>query len=300
MKILVTGGAGFIGSHIVDLYLKNGHEVVVVDDLSTGVRENIDRRAKFYHMAIEDEQLEDVFSKERPDVLNHQAAQVDVRVSIADPVADANVNILATLKLFEVARKHQIKKIIFASSGGAVYGEQESFPADENHPTNPGNPYGITKLAIEKYLSFYEKAYQIPFVALRYANVYGPRQSPKGEAGVVAIFAKRIFSKQAISIFGDGRQTRDYVFVHDVAQCSVEALSSDLSGIFNVGTGVETSVNQLATLLVELADCEVPVEHVPAPLAEQIRSCLVPGKLQQSKITQLHDGLSQTVKYFSQ
>ena len=221
MNILVTGGAGFIGSHVVDAYLAEGHHVVVVDDLSSGVKENVSPNAQFHQLDIRGSEIQQLFQRQSFDVVNHLAAQMDVRRSVADPMFDASVNFLGGLNIFEAARRSGVKKIIFSSTGGAIYGEQEAFPADEEHPVRPLSPYGITKLVTEKYLFYYKEVYGIQHVILRYANVYGPRQNPHGEAGVVAIFAKKMLESQRPVINGDGKQTRDYTFVGDVVKVSL-------------------------------------------------------------------------------
>jgi len=216
MKILVTGGAGFIASQIADAFINEGHDVYILDNLSTGFEKNINPKAKFINADITSLSIFEIFSKEKFDVVNHHAAQIDVRKSVADPIFDANTNILGTINLLQACTKTGVKKFMFASTGGAVYGEQEYFPADENHPTNPVSPYGITKLTIEKYLYFYKNEYGLNYTILRYANVYGPRQNPFGEAGVVAIFASKLLKNENPVINGEGKQTRDYVFVEDV------------------------------------------------------------------------------------
>ena len=298
MKILLTGGAGFIASNIADAYLASGHEVVIIDDLSTGKRSNIPSKAKFYQQSIASPELQDIVAAEKPDVLNHHAAQIDVRKSVDDPVGDASINIIGSLSLLEACRKNGIKKIIFASTGGAIYGEQDSFPADETHRTEPKSPYGIAKLCIEKYLQFYQETYQIPFVALRYANVYGPRQNAFGEAGVVAIFSSKLLRGETPIIYGDGTQTRDFVFVGDVVACNVAALAADISGIFNVGTGMETDINQLVKQLISITGVTVSPEHQTGKPGEQHRSCIRPGALQKTAATTLAAGLQQTVDWF--
>jgi len=298
MKILITGGAGFIGSHIANQYLDAGHEVVIVDDLSSGCRENIPSQAKFYEISIESPEVEDIVAQERPDILNHHAAQIDVRKSVANPVRDAQINILGALNIFEAVRKHGIKKIILASTGGAIYGEQDSFPADELHRTDPLSPYGAAKLAVEKYLYFYQETYGIPFVSLRYANVYGPRQNSYGEAGVVAIFINNLLNSELPTIYGDGKQTRDYVFIEDVVACNLKALEPIVSGIFNVGTGVETDVNELIQELLQLTGTDLSPRYVPTRPGEQRRSCLKPGSLQKLPPIPLSEGLQKTVNWF--
>src|SRR3989442_1179690 len=253
MKILVTGGAGFIGSHVVDTYVAAGHEVIVVDDLSTGRRENLNPKARFHRLDITDPAVVELIRDARPAVLNLHAAQMDVRRSVADPLFDARVNILGTINLLEAARKANVRRVLFVSSGGAVYGGQEASPAPEAHPTNPVSPYGVSKRAGELYAFFYQAEYQLPFVALRYANVYGPRQDPHGEAGVVAIFTGRMLRDEPVVVNGDSRQTRDYVNVGDVARANLLALETHATGPFNIGTGVETDVNTLASLLLAAA-----------------------------------------------
>lgn len=304
MKILVTGGAGFIGSHVVDAYVALGHEVVVVDNLSTGNRANIHSKTKFYEVDVTSEKIERIFQEERPQVINHLAAQIDVRRSVSEPVWDANVNIIGSIQLMELSRKYGIKKFLFSSSGGAIYGAEGPYPTDENGPTEgqfaqPQSPYGIAKLTVEKYLQFYSWTYKIPFVALRYANVYGPRQNALGEAGVVAIFTTRLLRGEAPVINGDGKQTRDYVYVDDVVHCNVEALKPDVRGIFNVGTGVETDVTAIATRLIQLTkNSNVKPHFGPAKDGEARRSCLKPGALQKMPITPLAEGLKRTIDWY--
>lgn len=299
MKILVTGGAGFIGSHIADGFLRAGHQVVILDDLSTGNLANVPKEAGWHQGTILDsETLEAVFQKEKPQIVCHHAAQINVRKSVSDPGIDAQINILGSLNLIEACRRHDVQKILFASTGGAIYGEQDRFPADEGHKTDPRSPYGISKLAVEKYLQFYYWEHRIPFVALRYANVYGPRQNAHGEAGVIAIFTERLLRDQSPVIFGDGKQTRDYVFVEDVVRCNLEALNPDVVGVFNVGTGVETDVNSLAKMLKELSGSSKSPVHGPFKQGEQRRSCLHPGLLQTLPPIPLAAGLEKTVAWF--
>lgn len=300
MKILITGGAGFIASNIADGYLHQGHQVVVIDDLSAGKEVNLPQGVKFHHESILGPRLREIVESERPDVVNHHAAQIDVRKSVDDPANDAQINIIGTLNLLEACRQIPIKKIIFASSGGAIYGEQEYFPADEKHPVKPRSPYGIAKLTVEKYLQFYHWTYGLPFVVLRYANVYGPRQNAKGEAGVVAIFTERLLRKESPIIYGDGTQTRDYVYIDDVIACNLEALRPKVQGIFNVGTGAETSVNEIARELLKLTKNHLIPQYAPAKVGEQRRSCLKPGALQKISLVPLVKGLQKTVEWFRQ
>jgi UDP-glucose 4-epimerase len=303
MKILVTGGAGFIGSQITDSLIESGLKVIVIDDLSTGKKNFIHPKAKFYHLDIRDTRLKSVFSEERPDVVFHQAAQTCVRKSVEDPVNDANINIFGTLGLLKLALTHGVKKIIFSSAGGAIYGEQERFPADESHPARPLSPYGITKLAVENYLYYYHSFYDIDYVVLRYANVYGPRQDPYGEAGVVAIFIEHMLCGKSPTINGDGDQTRDFIYVEDVVAANLAALKFSGSDIFNIGTGRETSVNQLFQQIAELTKARVEKITGPAKKGEQRRSVISPQKAIESlnwqPKTSLQEGLPKTIEYFS-
>jgi len=302
MKIVVTGGAGFIGSHVVDAYLAAGHDVVVVDDLSTGHRENLNPRARFHALDIQDPRTAELLRDERPDVLNHHAAQMDVRRSVADPLFDARVNVLGTIHLLEAARQAGVHRIVFVSSGGAVYGEQETFPASESHATNPLSPYGVSKRTGELYAYFYQAEYQLPFIALRYANVYGPRQDPHGEAGVVAIFTGKMLRGEPVTVNGDGGQTRDYVFVGDIARANLMALEGNVSGPVNIGTGIETDVNALAQLLLEATGSRSEVRHGPAKAGEQRRSVVDARRASEQlgwrPAVDLRDGLRQTVAFF--
>jgi UDP-glucose 4-epimerase len=302
MNILITGGAGFIASHISDAYIAEGHNIIIVDNLSGGVLENINPKAKFYQLDIRSEKLEDVFQKEKIDIVNHLAAQMDVRRSVKDPKFDASVNVLGGLNLFECARKHRIKKIIFSSTGGAIYGEQDYFPADEEHPMRPLSPYGITKLCTEKYLFFYKAVYGIDHVILRYANVYGPRQNPHGEAGVVAIFCNKMLKGEKPIINGDGKQTRDYTFVGDVVKANLLALKHDGSAIYNVGTSIETDVNKLFFELRNHLNPSCPEQHAPAKAGEQQRSVISFKKIEKElgwhPTVKLDEGLRLTAEYF--
>src|SRR6202795_4518746 len=247
MRVLVSGGAGFIGSHTVDaLAARGGHEIAVIDDLSAGKREELNPRARFHQVDVRDASaVRGVIERERPEVLVHLAAQMDVRRSVADPAFDAQVNLVGFLNLMEAARSRGLKRVVFSSTGGAIYGEQDTFPADEGHPCRPVSPYGVAKFSTEAYLFFYRAQYGIDYAAMRYANVYGPRQDPHGEAGVVAIFCGRLLEDQPVTIFGNGAQTRDYVYVGDVVRANVAAVTAAVTGPINIGTGIETSVNQL-------------------------------------------------------
>jgi UDP-glucose 4-epimerase len=283
--VLVTGGAGFIGSHVVDAYIDRGWRVSVVDDLSTGNRANLNPKAEFYMMDIGAAPIDTI----RPDVINHHAAQMDVRRSVADPISDARSNILGSLRLLQKSIEVGVKRFIFASTGGAIYGEPVFAPQTEQHPTNPLSPYGCAKLSVEHYMHYFRAVHGLSTVALRYANVYGPRQNSKGEAGVVAIFAEKKIRAQRATINGDGEQTRDYVYVADVVAANMELTESADAGPFNVGTGIETSVNQLAKLI------GVEADHGPPKTGEQRRSVLA----SRFGLTPLEDGLRETLAWFT-
>lgn len=303
MKILVTGGAGFIGSHIVDAYIDDGHEVIVVDNLSTGRTENINPNARFYECDVCSPAARKIIEKECPDVLNHHAAQIDVRVSVSNPVDDIKVNVMGLVGLLEAGRNTGLKKVIFASSGGTVYGEQRVFPATEAHPTWPGSPYGLNKLMCEKYLYYYQQQYTIPYVALRYANIYGPRQNPHGEAGVVAIFLNKMLAGEQPIINGDGKQTRDYVYVKDVVEANCLALNNnDAVGSYNIGTSVETDVNTIFRTLGELTSSSCEEVHGSAKSGEQQRSSISSMRIERElgwkTKTSLAEGMKQTVEWF--
>jgi UDP-glucose 4-epimerase len=302
MRILVTGGAGFIGSHLVDRLIEEGHQVAIVDDLSTGKKKNLNAKAEFYKLDIISPKVERVFQKERPEAVFHFAAQMDVRRSVKDPIFDGQVNILGTVNLLEQAVKVGTKRMIFASSGGAIYGEQEQFPATEAHPTHPVSPYGISKLAAEHYLYYYGKTYGLQWTSLRFGNVFGPRQDPFGEAGVVAIFTLKLLQNEQPVINGTGKQTRDYIAVDDVVEANMAVLNSAVNDTFNVGTGRETSVNQLFRLLAEAVGSPIKERYGPERRGEQLRSCLDATKLTKALDWEprlsLADGLKRTVEYF--
>ncbi len=303
MNILITGGAGFIGSHISDRYVKEGHRIIVVDNLITGKQKNLNPDAKFYKCDIRDKNtLEDIFRENKIDCVNHHAAQMDVRRSVDDPIYDGDVNILGSLNLLQLAVKHGIKRFIFASTGGAVYGEQEYFPADEKHRQNPLSPYGISKLSVEKYLFFYKMTHNLDYTVLRYANVYGPRQDPHGEAGVVAIFSRKILKREQPVINGDGGQTRDYTFVEDVVESNILAIKNNLNGIYNIGTGIETSVVELCKIMLQISGTNIKPIHGPAKQGEQRRSVISSDKIKSeygwSPKCSLKDGLSKTISFF--
>lgn len=302
MNFIVTGGAGFIGSHIVDALLAEGNRVVVIDNLSSGRMENLDPRAVFYNADVRDTGIAGIFEKERPEVVVHEAAQVSVRRSVDDPVYDADVNILGALHVLQACVKSGVKKVVFASSGGAIYGEQDVFPAPEGHPIKPVSPYGTAKYSVEVYLKCYREMYGLDYVALRYSNVYGPRQDPHGEAGVVAIFTEKMLAGQTPTINGDGEQTRDYVYVADVVNANISAIDHGYSGSFNVGTGVETSVNELFGMIKEETGFSGERVHGPAKAGEQKRSvidnCLIRAELGWRPNVPLKEGIGRTVEFF--
>jgi len=302
MKILVTGGAGFIGSQVADAFITQGHDVVIADDLSTGFEKNINPKARFFKINICDQSIQHIFESERFDVVNHHAAQIDVRKSVADPKFDANTNIIGTINLLENCVKTGVKKFMFASTGGAIYGEQEYFPADENHSQSPLSPYGISKLAIEKYLYYYFIQHGLPFTILRYANIYGPRQNPFGEAGVVAIFVSKLLNNEQPVINGDGKQTRDYVFVQDAVKANLLNLLNGESNIYNVGTGIETSVNYLFNELIKITGSKMKEKHGSAAPGEQQRSVISSEKIYKKTgwkpSISIQEGLKKTIGYF--
>jgi UDP-glucose 4-epimerase len=302
VKVLVTGGAGFIGSHVADAFLAAGHEVWALDDLSSGRRENLGPGVRLVVADIATPEAARLVETERFEVICHLAAQMDVRRSVADPGFDARVNIGGLLNLLEAARRASVRKVVFSSTGGAIYGEQEVFPAPESHPTRPVSPYGVSKAAGELYLGYYQAQYGLASVSLRYANVYGPRQNPHGEAGVVAIFSERLLAGEPCTIHGTGRQTRDFVFGPDVARANLLASERDVQGPVNIGTGVETDVNRLYALLARAAGSTAAARHGEAKPGEQLRSSVDPrraGELLGWRPTVgLEEGLRTTVEWF--
>lgn len=300
----MTGGAGFIGSHVVDVYLRSGYDVVVVDSLSTGRRENLNPHARFYQIDIRSTaEIDDLFQKEQFDSVNHHAAQINLRRSVEEPFFDASVNILGTINLLEMCKKYRVKKCIFASTGGAIYGEPPQIPVDENVPAEPLSPYGIAKRSVELYLAYYRVIWGLDSIVLRYGNVYGPRQDPLGEAGVIAIFCGRILNNLPCVIFGDGRKTRDYVFVEDIAEASLLALRAP-SGIYNLGTGKETSVLQLLETLQKISQRNVAVQFDPERKGEINRIALSTEKVRRTMgwipHVSLEEGMERTFSWFAE
>ncbi|HRC87486.1 MAG TPA: NAD-dependent epimerase/dehydratase family protein, partial [Thermoanaerobaculia bacterium] len=297
-----TGGAGFIGSHLAEGLLAAGHELTVLDNLSTGRRENLPVEATFHELDIRSEEAAERVAAGGFEVLVHHAAQIDLRRSMEDPLFDAQANILGSLNLFEACRRGGVRQIVFASTGGAIYGEQERFPADEEHPTRPLSAYGVAKLSVEKYLYVYHAVYGLDVTCLRYANVYGERQSPHGEAGVIAIFLDRLLAGRTPTIHGDGLQTRDYIHVSDVVRANLAVLGSPGYQVFNVGTGRETTVVELCRQL-RLAVGGAEAEHGPAKRGEQRRSSIDPGRLLGSlglpQPLGIEQGLARTAAWFA-
>lgn len=303
MKVLVTGGAGFIGSHIVDQLLEAGHEPIVVDNLTTGDERFLNGKVSFYRMDIRDEQLFHVLQSERPDVVIHQAAQSSVPFSIDQPVEDANINIDGTIRLLEASRKCKVSKFIYASSA-AVYGNPRFLPIDENHPVQPLSPYGISKLTPEDYIRVYQDLYGLPFTILRYANVYGQRQISKGEGAVIAIFLERILKGEPLRIDGDGEQTRDYIHVSDIAAANVAALTRGENQILNIGTGISTSINELVQILKKVSEKPISVSYGPDREGDIKHSYFnIDRARHHLKVTPritLEDGLRQSIEYLLQ
>jgi len=302
-KVLVTGGAGFIGSHVADLFLENGYEVHVVDDLSSGKRANVPAKARFHEIGLNTPEFARLVREGKFDVVAHLAGQVDVRKSVADPVNDATINILGTLNLMEAVRVSKAKtRIVFTSTGGVLYGDFNTPPNAEIYPKDPESPYAISKLSIELYLAYYGRVHGLEVVSVRFGNVYGPRQDPHGEAGVVAIFTERLLANQPPTINGDGKQTRDYVFVGDVVRANLAALERPFVGSVNIGTGIETDVNRLAEILLAASGSRSKLEHGPPKSGEQRRSVVdhrrATAELGWRPEISLEDGLKQTVEWF--
>ncbi len=300
MRALVTGGAGFIGSHLSEALLRAGHEVTVIDDLSRGRRSQVPAGARFVQADVNDD-LGGILAESRPEVVFHEAAQIDVRRSLADPLLDTRVNVLGTVNLLEACVSAGVPRLVFASSGGAIYGDTETIPTPESHPQRPASNYGAAKAAAELYGNVYSQVYGIDFVALRYSNVYGPRQDPHSEAGVVAIFTERMLRGEVPTINGDGTQTRDYVYVADVVAANLAAITAP-PGSYNVGTGAECDVNELHRHLARIIGVTAPAAHGPGKPGEQLRSCLdaslAAARLGWTPRFTLDTGLESTVAYF--
>jgi UDP-glucose 4-epimerase len=301
-KYLVTGGAGFIGSHLVDKLIEQDNEVAVIDNLSNGRKENLNSGAGFYNIDIQDSKISEIFKKVKPDAVFHYAAQVDVSKSSESPIESAKINILGTLNILENCRNFQIKKIIFASSGGAVYGEAKIIPTPEDYPAKPVSPYGIEKLIVESYLDFYKKEYGLNYLILRFANVYGPRQNFSGEAGVVAVFCAKMAKGANPTINGDGKQTRDFVFVDDVVRANILCLEKNASGVFNIGTSKETDINAVFSKLEKAFNLKNEEIHGLGKMGEQKRSCIdfkkIEAKLGWKPNYDLDAGLKETKEWF--
>ena len=303
MKSLVTGGAGFIGSNIVDRLINDGHDVIILDNLCTGREKNINPKAQFYNIDITDSNIEKIFKENKIDIVFHLAAQIDVRKSVSNPIFDATTNIIGTINLLNMIQKYSIGKIIYSSSGGAVYGEPKEIPADEKHTVRPLAPYGISKHCPEHYIEYYHDLYGLKYTILRYANVYGPRQDPLGEAGVIAIFMGRMLKGDTPIIFGDGNQTRDYVFVGDVVNANISAINNGDNQIYNIGTGKETSVNEIYEILSKLIKNSPKAIYEAKRPGEVERICLNTEKAKKelswvAKVT-LEEGIKKTLEFNS-
>lgn len=300
MKYLVTGGAGFIGSNLSDKLIELGHGVVVIDNLSNGKREYLNPKAKFYCADICSGEIQEIFKNEKFDYVFHLAAQIDVRASIEDPESDNRINILGGINILKNCREHKVKKIIFSSTGGAIYGEAP-VPTTEAYPPNPISPYGIHKLAFEKYLNYYHKVFGQNYAVLRFANVYGPRQYKGGEAGVIAIFIDRIASNKELFVNGDGMQTRDFVFVNDIVRALIKAAENDYCGAVNISTGVESNLLEVITAIEKILGKKVPFGFRDAVIGEQRRSCLdfslAEKVLSWRPETALEEGIRETIKW---
>jgi UDP-glucose 4-epimerase len=303
LNILVTGGAGFLGSHIADEYIGLGHNVTIIDNMSTGTEEYINPKAMFYKADIRDKGIGKIIKENKIEVINHHAAQINLRNSVLDPQNDADINILGSINLLQSSLEAGVKKVIFASSGGAIYGEDDKLPVTEEHSVNPRSPYGINKLAVEKYLYYYKAVHGLDYTVLRYANAYGPRQNAHGESGVVAIFASKLLKNEEAVINGDGRQSRDYVYISDIVKANILALGVTKFYIYNIGTGKETSVNYIFNKLNEFAGTSFKEVHGPSKAGEQLRSALsyerINNEFGWKPETDIDTGLKQTFEFFN-
>ena len=302
MRVLVSGGAGFIGSNVVDGLVKEGYEVFVVDNLSTGKEKNLNPKARFFKTDIRDKnELDSIFNESKPEVVFHLAAQIDVRKSVENPQFDASINVTGAINVFELAVKHNARRIVFSSTGGAIYGEPEVLPATEETPVAPLAPYGVSKYCGEQYLHYFKRLFGIERVILRYANVYGPRQDPLGEAGVIAIFTGKIMKNEQPVIFGDGNQTRDYVYVEDVVNANLLAVRGK-EGVYNIGTGVETSVNELVKMFEKVTNKRIVPEYAPPRKGEVQRIALDATKAEKElgfkPEYNLFEGLKKTIRWY--
>lgn len=301
-RILVSGGAGFIGSHVVDALIEAGDEVIVIDDLSAGRRSNVSPKARFYQLDIRSQELRSIFECERPEYVNHHAAHIDVPHSVDDPLHDASANILGSLNLLECCRRYGVKKIIYASSGGAVYGEPEYLPCDESHPIRPISPYGASKYAVELYLHLYRQNYGLDYTILRYPNVYGPRQDPFGEAGVVAIFSLQMLLGKETTINGSGEQERDFLYIEDCVKANLLSMEGGSGQVYNLGTEKGTSIHHLFEEMKRLTGYSRGAVHGPPKAGEVFRICLDARKalkdLEWSPTVGLQEGLERTLTYF--
>lgn len=300
-KILVTGGAGFIGSTLVDALLNEGHSVTVLDNLVSGCRDYINQAADFWELDILDESLSKRFLESKFDFVYHLAAQIDVRISVDDPVFDNRINVLGGLNILEASRKSGVKKIIMASTGGAIYGDTDVIPTPETTPTYPLSPYGINKLTLEKYLNYYYKVYGLNYSVLRFSNVYGPRQYKGGEAGVIAIFTEAAANDKVCLIYGDGKQTRDYIYVDDVVSALLKVMTVETKQEINISSAIETNILQLIEAIENVANKKIEIKLLPARAGEQLRSCLLNSYAQQildwKPQMNFTDGIANTYKW---
>lgn len=302
MNVLITGGAGFIGSHIQDSMLNKQHNTIIVDDLSTGHRRNLNPKSVFHEIDIRTDTMRDVFDTHHPEIVFHLAAQMDVRRSVKEPTYDADVNIVGSIKLMELCREFGTKRIIYASTGGAIYGEPDYMPADEKHPVSPMCQYGISKHTVEHYLELYHKNYDLSYLALRFPNVYGPRQDPHGEAGVVAIFSLLMLRGKQVTIFGDGSKTRDYVYIGDIIKACEIGVETDTVGVYNLGWGTEVKDFEIYDSVRRHTESDLPPIYAPRRLGEVERICLDATRARDvlgwEPTVTLDDGIKSAVSFY--